>query len=168
MKLSRAAIVLTVLGCATLFACDDSTPRYEAGPAFEADDAEVERHWKIVRDYRDAIRNPANYEHDPQSGLSSMSVPDISVSLAYLVAAGEIVHADVVVPEVPRSRTAVKHWLAWAQDRNDIWEMTGQYGTPFEVRGELPLHLNIWYDESAHDDIQELIRELEALPKEGT
>lgn len=160
MKLSRAFLVALV-GCLALFAWG------EAGSAFEADEAEVKRHWKIVRDYRNALRDPTNYERDPQTGLGMMSVPDISVSLAYLVAAGEIVHADVVLPEVPRSRAAVTHWLAWADGRDDIWEMTGQYSTPFEVRGELPLHLNIWYDESAHDDIQELIRELEALPKEG-
>ena len=133
MKPSRAAFVFLLLGCVALFACDESSPAHEAGPAFEANDAEVERHWKIVRDYRDVIRNPANFERDPQTGLSSMSVPDISVSLAYLVAAGEIAHADVVLPEVPRSRTAVKYWLAWAQDRDDIWEMTGQYGTPFKI-----------------------------------
>ena len=161
MKLFHPVIVLAILGCLVISACDQSSS------AFEADESEVKRHWKIVRDYRDAIRNPDNYKRDAQSGLGMMSVPDISVSLAYLVAAGEIVHADVVLPEVPRSRAAVTHWLAWAEDRDDIWEMTGQYGSPFEVEGELPLHLNIWYDESGHGDIQELIQELEALPKEG-
>jgi hypothetical protein len=162
MKLSHWIIIAALVSTIAVFAWA------EAGPSFVADDAEVARHWKVVRDYRDAIRNPDNYDRDPQTGFSVMSVPDISVSLAYLVAADEISYADVVLPEVPRSRATVKHWLAWADKRDDIWEMTGQVGSTFEVRGELPLHLKIWYDEVAHDGIQKLIQELETLPKEGT
>jgi len=162
MKVSHAIIVLASVGSLALFAWGESRP------SFEVDEGEVKRHWQVVHDYRNARQNPDNWERDPKTGFNVRAVPDISVSLAYLVAAGEIVYADVILPEVPRSRASVMHWLTWAENRNDIWEMSGPTGSPFEVRGELPLHLKIWHDETAHADIQKLIQDLEALPKKGT
>ena len=59
-------------------------------------------HWRVVREHRAYVLDPANYTPDPQTGLSATEPPnDPLPSLAALVAAGELNHIDIVLPTVP-------------------------------------------------------------------
>ncbi len=113
--------------------------------------------------------NPENFKPDPVTGKKIAQPPHPGPSLAALVEAGELRHADLVLPAVPHTREATLHWMHWAKEQDDVWFMSGnsEYAD-FSPSGEQPEHINIWFEESAIDDIQQLIEELEALPDDGT
>ncbi|MGB2997217.1 MAG: hypothetical protein WBC59_01090 [Phycisphaerae bacterium] len=127
-------------------------------------------HWRTVREYKAYITDPSNYTPDPQTGFSVTEPPnDPMPSLAALVAAGELNHVDLVLPTVPYSnRDATRHWMQFCQNHDDIVDA---YGNPsyvaFPIEGAQPLHLNIWFKDSAESAIQQLIKELEQMgPRE--
>lgn len=139
----------------------------EPGRKGVPDAAQVAEAWDLMREYRTAIYAPQSYKHDPATGLGVWAPPEIGPSLAVLVAANELEHADLVLPTVLRSGESVRHWLKWADRREEIWQMTSEAdnGNPWGISGDQPLHLNIWYEAGIEGEIRQLIQELEALPK---
>src|SRR5260221_10291584 len=76
----------------------------------------TKHHWKVVQSYNAFVTNPANYKPDAPTGLSVTTPPrDPMPSLAALVAAGELSHVDLVLPSVPKSGEAGRHWKTFAQ-----------------------------------------------------
>ena len=111
------------------------------------------------------MRNPDNYTTD-SSGFYGAEVPyDPEPSLAALVAKGELEHVDIVLPLVPKSRETNLHWMRFVEARPDtILYATGnpEY-VDYKPSGEPPLHLTLWFKQSAKPDVQQLITELESL-----
>src|SRR5437879_373419 len=83
-------------------------------------------HWKVVESYNAFVTNPANYKPDAPTGLS-VTTPqgDPMPSLAALVVAGELSHVDLVLPSVPKSGEAGRHWMTFAQAHKEIVFITG-------------------------------------------
>jgi len=130
--------------------------------------ADVARHWKLLNDYNAYVRNPDNYSTDP-SGLYGVGDPyDPMPSLAALVAARELTHVDIVLPLVPANRETHRHWMQFVNARQDtILFATGNpESVDYKPSGEPPLHLQLWFKESAKPDVQQLIEELETLAAE--
>jgi hypothetical protein len=125
-------------------------------------------HWKVVEDYRAYMANLASYRPDPRTGLEAKTPPaDPEPSLAVLVAAGELVHVDLVLPNVPNNRAANRFWLRWVASNPDIVYATGNPSyTAFVPSGTAPLHLKLWFKGKATQSVQQLIRDLEQLPAE--
>ena len=101
-------------------------------------------HWQIVECYRAFILDPSNYKPDPGNpGLSSASLPaDPLPSLAALEAAHQLVHLDLVFPNVPHSREANRLWMtATAADADILYATGNPIYTDYPVSGEPPLHL---------------------------
>ena len=109
------------------------------------------------------MRNPANYRTDPSTGLSAVTPPgDPLPHLAALVAAGELTHADLVLPTVPKSREAVRHWLAFCETHQEIVYATGNPSyTALSLKGTQPVHLNLWFRYEDKAVVQPLIRQLQ-------
>ena len=123
----------------------------------------TKHHWHVIERHNAYVRNPANYKPDPATGLSVTSPPgDPTPSLAALVAVGELSHVDLVLPTVPKSREAGKHWMAFCEVHKEIVYASGNPSyTAFAPAGTQPLHLNIWFRDADQGVVQTLVRELE-------
>lgn len=117
------------------------------------------RHWHAVRKYNTHMRDPSNYTPDPQSGLSFTSEPlDPMPHLAALVSAGELNHADIVLPTVPYSnRDATRHWMAFCERHRD--EIVYAVG----ATDPGPIHLNIWYTDAGEKLVSQLVEEVKEI-----
>lgn len=151
MKIAIGLVLGFVIGFLTYFLLIDRTT--------------TKHHWKIVESYDAYLTNPANYKPDAATGLSVTTPPgNPAPSLAALVAAGELRHLDLVLPTVPHSREAARHWMRFSQTHKEIVYISGNpSSTTFTPAGAQPLHLNIWYRESDASVVQTLIRELEGM-----
>lgn len=132
---------------------------------------DIARHWANVNTYNAYMSDPENYKPDP-TGLTELhaaNVPfDPEPSLAALTAEGELQHVDLVFPLVPANREANLHWMRFVNERpHSILYATGnpEY-TYYQTSGAQPLHLNLWFKESARTEVRQLIEELEALARQ--
>jgi len=105
------------------------------------------------------MRDSANYTPDAATGLSIAAAPrDPLPNLAALVAAGEWSHADLVLPTVPKSREAAKHWLAFCAAHKEIVYATGNPSyAAFTPAGTPPLHLNLWFRDADKAIVRTLV-----------
>ena len=123
-------------------------------------------HWRIVEEYRAFALDPSNYSPDPQTGFSVADPPnDPRPSLAALVAAGELNHVDIVLPTVPcKNREANRFWMQFLPEHDGVIHALGNSTyAAFTTAGEQPLHLNIWFKDSAEPVVRELISKLEEM-----
>lgn len=123
-------------------------------------DEDLDRHWRTVIAYR-AYLNGENKEF-------SGSTDSQFVSLAALVAAGQLEHLDLVLPTVSSSnKAAVRFWMEYCSKHKDIMVA---FGNPtymaYPVSGEQPLHLRLWFRPRAQPDVQSMVQRLEALGAE--
>ncbi len=162
MKTIAVSILVIVCLVAGLVGCERSNP----GPVF--DEAAIAKHWEAVRHHREFVNNPDNFKPDASTGLVAVSPADPLPSLAALVAVDELQYVDLVFPTVPNTREVNQYWMTWGQRQSDVWYMIGnpQY-VAYKPSGEQPLHLSIWFEESASAKVQQLIADLEMLAKDG-
>ena len=128
----------------------------------------VETHWRVVREHLRLIKNPKNYKVDESLGLASVEIKtDPIPSLYALASAGEIEHRDIVLPNVPANRESTGFWMKFCEEREGIIYATGNasFGD-LMIEGVRPVHLNIWFDESAEADVAELIDLLQKTGKD--
>ena len=119
----------------------------------------AEDHFHIVEQARWQTRHPDRVEEwiDPEP------------SLAWLASNSEIEHVDLVLPEVEDRRAASRYWLRWVENQPDVLWMTGNPSyTYYQPKGEQPLHIQIWFRESARPAVQQLIEDLQSLPDDDT
>lgn len=130
-----------------------------------ADLDRIEHHWRIVNEYRERTTNPKYLKEDKTLGMTYFDVTiDPEPSFAALTAAGELVHLDLVLPNVPAHREIHRYWMKWGGDREDVYEMLGNSTYhDYQPAGDPPLHLNIWFHERAKPEVQQLIQDLEAM-----
>ena len=126
------------------------------------------RHWRAVKSYLAYVTDPSNYKLDSQTGFSWADPPkdDIEPHLAALVAAGELQHLDILLPTVPYpNRAAMRYFMEFCKSHpEDIVYYTGNSGYgPFPVKGQQPIHLNIWFPKTSEPVVQQLISELEEM-----
>lgn len=128
---------------------------------------DLSRHWQIVQENRDYVLNPKNYTTDPKTGLSlyvTKPPDDPMPSLAALVAADELHYIDIVFPTVRRkNREATRCWIDYWDKHGGIYMSSNPSHSQFTTKGEQPLHLNIWFKDSAKSDVQQLIKTLEEM-----
>lgn len=87
------------------------------------------------------------------------------LSLAALAQAGELVHLDLVFPNVPSTRESNRVWMEWAEKHPDVFEAMGNpIYSSYATAGKQPLHLQLWFRPRAQADVQRLIRDLESAP----
>jgi len=68
--------------------------------------------WEVIRRHRKWREDPQSYKPAGPPGLYVAEEPeDIRPSLAALVAKGELIHLDLVFPNVPRSSEVTMYWL---------------------------------------------------------
>jgi hypothetical protein len=121
----------------------------------------VKQQWQVVEQYNAYVHDPRNYTHDPATGLSTTFLPvDPEPSLAALVAAGELSHLDLVLPNVPKTREATHHWMKFCETHKEIVYATGNPSYPSSHSGTEPLHLNLWFRDADRGVAETLIREL--------
>jgi hypothetical protein len=123
----------------------------------------TKHHWRVVEHHNAYLRDPANYTRDAATGLSVVTLPsDPLPNLAALVAAGELSHANLVLPTVAKTRESSRFWMAFCEAHKEIVYATGNPSyTAFKPAGTQPLHLNLWFRDSDQAVVQTLIRELE-------
>jgi len=126
-------------------------------------------HWKVVERYNAYVSDPSHYKPDPGTGLS-VATPPLSPepSLSALVGLAELDHVDLVLPSVPCSREASRHWMTFAQSHKEIVYITGSPSYAFKPTGDQPLHLNIWFKGADQPVVQSLIRELEEAARSAS
>lgn len=161
------AIAVTLAGFAVGFAVGFVVhlPAYRCILRPSSDDADVARHWFRVLDFNNYARDPKGYVSDPRFFLYGGKIPsDPEPSLAALVAAGELQYIDIVFPLVPYSTDAFDYVTQFVEERQDVNLFTvlnPQY-TAYTPVGEQPLHVMLWFVESATPDVQRLFKELES------
>lgn len=130
----------------------------------------VEWHWKRVNDFLAFIRDPQNLHSTSMDGINALTPPyDPMPSLIALEAAGEIDHGNLVLPNVPYTGKATRHWFEFCEaHRENVVYASGNHSyVDFKPSGDQPLHLDFWFKKTAKPDIQKLIVELEALAADG-
>lgn len=126
-----------------------------------------ERHFAIV----DQAREQTLQAHKSGGAIENLIEPE--PSLAWLASNGHIQYRDLVLPNVDR-RQGTLHWTAWGEkflsmpDPEVLWMVSYMHHADLPISGEQPLHFQIWYRNDAEDTVIELIKELEALPKEAS
>ena len=114
------------------------------------------RHWNAIERYNSSLLAGRESSIDPLPHLTS------------LVSAGELEHLDIIFPEVKASPEINKYWMDYV---GSIWPEDIVYAAgnveyvQFKPKGDMPLHLKIWYKESAIASIKKLFNELENLEK---
>ena len=121
--------------------------------------------WEVIRRYRKWREDPQSYKPAGPPGLYVAEEPeDIRPSLAALVAKGELIHLDLVFPNVPRSSEVTMYWLQQCHETEGIVETWGnpEYAE-FKTCGPQPLHVNLWFTKEATDEVKELIAAMESF-----
>ena len=127
----------------------------------------IKEHWKAVEIFRDSIRNPKDLKTSPEGFVYGKAPFEPISSLFALVDANELKYIDLVFPDVPYHGPATRFVLEWATPHEDIIHLTGNPGYgEFKTSGKEPLHLQIWFRESAKADVLKMIKDIEALQKE--
>lgn len=120
-------------------------------------------HWRKVNEYNAYMANPKNYD-EKTNGLIGARVPfDPEPSLAALVAANEIEHVDLVLPNVPNNRDSNRYWMDFVDKHQDtiIYSAGNIEYAAFPVEGQSPLHLTLWFRKGGTVVVQQLIKELQ-------
>ena len=126
----------------------------------------IKGHWRKVEHYKEFLKDPANMQSS--SGYSYMTPPyDPIPHLNSLAAAHELEYVDLIFPNVPNKKPALDYVLKWADQNEDIVYFEGNVTyQAYPTSGEQPLQLKIWFKDSAKADVQKMIKDIEALPKE--
>lgn len=117
----------------------------------------VADHWRIVREYR-------AYVSDSEIGGSAIELPKAPLpSLAALVAAEELNHIDIVLPNIVHNNSkANRLWMDFCSiHKGIICAMGNPSYVEYPMKDDQPLHLNLWYMKEAKGDISKLISQLE-------
>ena len=126
---------------------------------------DVERHWQLVDEYQKLIGDPKNYEPHA-NGLAGVTIEyDPETSYVALAAAGELEFVDMVLPNVPQNRETELHWMNFVSEHKDaiIYAIGNPEYTDYRFAGSPPIHLKLWFRESAKPTVKQLIQELEQL-----
>ncbi len=122
----------------------------------------VAQHWQLVQRFRRDVQDHSG--KNIAFSEAGFERSDPITSLTALEAAGELVHVNLVLPNVPRSREANLYWMNYVWKRPDIVFATGNPAyVDYKPSGEAPLHLELWFKPIAQPDVQQLIQDLEAL-----
>ena len=123
----------------------------------------IQQNWDILKRYNAEMKDVKNIrEIDGMLGVDTEIDP--LPALAALTSAGEIEHVDLVFPNVPNNRDTNGRWIKFVDSHDDILYAEGNTTyVDFKPTGDQPLHLNIWFRDSATPKIQDLIRRLESL-----
>ena len=123
----------------------------------------IEGHWETVREFLRIGDDPESWTLDENTGFLHIGdFPDPDPSLLALVSAGEIEHVDLVFPEVPANPHVTALSMKFCNERDAILYAAGNRSyTEFKTKGEQPLHVRIWFERRAKNDIKELIELLE-------
>ena len=127
-----------------------------------------EDHWEMIQEYRSYLEDPGERKYDPVTGLSYVDdVPEIRPSLALLEAKGQLIHLDLVFPNVPNTPEVRRYWIPKSLEIDGIVEATAnpQYWE-FPTSGEQPLHINVWFTDEAKEEVKELIAGIESFASE--
>ena len=117
-------------------------------------DDPVTASWQRINDFKAFSSDPDNWNKN--GDLMDITVPDtLDVDIATLLAAGEINHRRVFIPEVPNSREYILMWMAESSDDIVQANSVGVYQD-----GEIPLFFEIWYKPSYESRLIELISEI--------
>jgi hypothetical protein len=123
----------------------------------------TQRHWKAIATWNSFVTNQSNYKPDPVTGLS-VAAPgvDLKGSLGALVAAGELRHWDVVLPNIPNTREVAQHVWTFSHTHKEIVHISSSPSYPWLTpAGTQPVHLNIWFREADQQVVRKLLQELE-------
>ena len=158
----KSRIVIALVGFAAGYMSHLTFSGFRSEPTFD-----VARHWEYVDRYLAYMRDPQNVTTDAR-GWGSVTAPyDLRPSLAVLVAANELIYVDLVLPTVPNNRAAFVHWAEFVHARSStiVFAAANPQYVDYKPTGDVPLHLQLWFKESAKADVQRLIAELESLPE---
>ncbi len=129
----------------------------------------VAHHWKRVREYNAYMWDRSNYKPVPGTDMAATTPPDdIEPSLMMLEKAHEIEHADLVFPLIPEHSEAAIHWMKFCSEHRDtiIYGIGRAQHPDYKPSGEHPLRLHMWFLKEAKPDIQQMMKEMEAIAAE--
>ena len=118
----------------------------------QAIEQSVEHHWSKVREYREFVENPDNFQE------GSAEAPDVAPHLAALVSMKELNRKEVIIPALPNEREYILSWMKFC-NRPGIFHATGPGGYQ---KGQIPLMFTVWYADDAQGALDEFIGDLRA------
>lgn len=132
-------------------------------PSSENGASSIRQHWDVIDRYNAELSDPSN-ERSVDGMIGIHQFIDPLPALAALVSAGEIQHIDLVFPGVPNNSKTNAYWMQYVNEHDGIIYAEGNPSyVDFRPTGPQPLHLNLWFRESAADDVRQLIQNVESL-----
>ena len=128
----------------------------------------IERHWDAIRKFDAYMNDPSNLEQFSNgfAGVSDPPYPD--ADLVALTELGELSCADLILPEAPNTSEANQYWMSFVNQHDDIiYSLGNSTYAAFQPAGQQPLHVRLWYLQSAESKIQSLILHLESMEAES-
>jgi hypothetical protein len=118
-------------------------------------------YWQKIKESQAYANNPDNYKH-VGGGLVACNAPDIMSSLYALEKRGEIIHLDLVFPNVPQSREVSKFWMNYCKQTPGIIEAWANPSyIEYKTQGVQPFHMQLWFKPENKEIIQKFIKEIE-------
>jgi len=124
----------------------------------------VDAHWEKLREYREWTENPTGGELHDGTGFVVYDQPiDPIPSLHFLVSKGELRKADLIFPNVPKSKAITMRWIEFCQAHKE--EIVDGYANsePPELKtsGTMPFSCTVFYRPENQDVIHEMIATVE-------
>lgn len=120
---------------------------------------QLRSHWKVIEDYK------AYFTDSTWRSRGEQDAPlDPEASLGALVTAGVLRHVDIVFPNVRYAVGPAKYWMnICSHNSNIVFAVGNPSYRDLNPRGEQPLHINLWFRESATRDVVRLISDIDCL-----
>ena len=119
-------------------------------------------HWDRISEFNDYIHNPENLQRDDYGFSYLADVPDIMPNLYALEREGEIIHLDLVFPNVPKTKEVTTYWMEYVSNVPEIIYATANpSSTDYKTKGIELFHMNIWFKPTTIEKVKELISKIE-------
>ena len=83
-------------------------------------------------------------------------------SLYALDRKGEIIHIDLVFPNVPKTEEVTRYWLEYVNAAPEIIYATANPSyVDYKTKGVEPFHMNIWFKPTGKQKVKRLIAGIE-------
>ena len=122
-------------------------------------------HWQKIKESHEYSLNPENFKHIG-GGLVACDAPDIMSSLYALEKTGEVIHLDLIFPNVPQSKAVNIYWIKYCKNAPEIIEAWANPSyIEYKTSGVQPFHMQLWFKPEHKAKIQKFIEEIEKFKK---
>lgn len=123
-------------------------------------------HWRVVDQHVKHVEDRSQYVWDSDASAYSTELPaDPVPHLNALAAVGQLEHVDLVLSDVPNTRSTRRYWMQFVNESDGIVYASGNPSyIAFDTSND-SIHINLWFRPGGEAVVQQLIGELRALAR---